>query len=189
DGRLGRSGGRPSPALGPVETPGREPRPRDLWLAGARALARASPRGVGATRVLRNGLPHALRPVLGHGEPGHGLGAPVRRQHAHVRRRAGRRARAARLAAPRRVAGGGRDMRPLRIAFLLPHYSRQSKSHMPVAMRMLSERGVVVDVIHPSDRVIHLSTLRVEHDLYVLKNTGGYALSLAGALHAQGAAI
>lgn len=77
----------------------------------------------------------------------------------------------------------------LRVGFLLPYYSRQSKSHMPAAMRMLSERGVRVDVIHPTDLVVQLSTLRAEHDLYVLKHTGSFTMSLAGALHARGAAI
>lgn len=80
-------------------------------------------------------------------------------------------------------------MKPLRIAFLLPHYGQQNKSHMPVVMRALQERGVVTDVIHPLGRAIDVSTVRVEHDLYVLKHTSGIALSLAGALHAQGAVI
>src|SRR5207244_8112822 len=38
-------------------------------------------------------------------------------------------------------------------------------------------------------RVIDLSTVRVEHDLYVLKQISGIPMSMAGALHAQGAAI
>jgi ribosomal protein S6--L-glutamate ligase len=80
-------------------------------------------------------------------------------------------------------------MKRVRIGFLLPHYSRESQSHMPRVMRALAERGVVVDVIHPSARAVDLSTLRVEHDLYVLKKTSDLALSIAGALHAQGAAI
>ena len=80
-------------------------------------------------------------------------------------------------------------MNPLSIGFLLPHYSQPSKSHLPVAMRILAERGVLVEVIHPSDRVFHVSTVQVDHDLYVLKNTSRLALSLAGALHTQGAAI
>ena len=40
-------------------------------------------------------------------------------------------------------------MKQMRIGFLLPNYSRESKSHMPRVMRALAERGVVVDVIHP----------------------------------------
>jgi ribosomal protein S6--L-glutamate ligase len=80
-------------------------------------------------------------------------------------------------------------MKPLRIGFLVPRYSRHSKSHMPRAMQSLSERGVVVDVILPADRAVDVSKLRVEHDLYVLKKTSDLALSMAGALHAQSAAI
>jgi ribosomal protein S6--L-glutamate ligase len=80
-------------------------------------------------------------------------------------------------------------MKGPRIGFLLPHYNQPSNSHMPVVMRTLAEWGATADVIHPSDRAIDVSTVRVEHDLYVLKNTGGLAMSLAGALHAQGAFI
>jgi ribosomal protein S6--L-glutamate ligase len=80
-------------------------------------------------------------------------------------------------------------MKPLRIGFLIPRYSRNSTSHFPRVMRALSDRGVAVDVVHPADRVIDLSTLRVDHDLYVLKKMTGLASSIAGALHAQGAAI
>ena len=80
-------------------------------------------------------------------------------------------------------------MKQLRIGFLLPRSSRDSVSYMPRVMLALSERGVIVDVIHPADRVVDLSTVQVEHDLYVLKRTGGLALSIAGALHAQGATI
>lgn len=80
-------------------------------------------------------------------------------------------------------------MKRLRIGFLLPRYSQPSSSHMPVAMGILAGWGVDVEVIHPSIGVVDVSTVRVRHDLYVLKRTGGLALSRAGALHAQGAAI
>ena len=80
-------------------------------------------------------------------------------------------------------------MKQVRIGFLLPGYSSESKSNMPRAMRALSDRGAIVDVIHPSPRVVDLSTLRVEHDLYVLKKISDFTLSIAGALHAQGATI
>lgn len=80
-------------------------------------------------------------------------------------------------------------MKPLRVGFLLPRYSRESKSQMPQVMRRLSDWGVFVDVVHPADRIRDVSTIRVEHDLYVLKKTSGLALTIAGALHAQGAAI
>src|SRR5919197_4245256 len=80
-------------------------------------------------------------------------------------------------------------MTPLRIGFLLPRYGEPNHSHMPVVMKELSQRGVILDVIQPVDRAVDLSAVRVEHDLYVLKRTNGLALSIAGALHAQGAAI
>jgi len=80
-------------------------------------------------------------------------------------------------------------MKRLRIGFLLPHYSHPWHHHMPVVMRALSEWGVVAEVIPLPERPVDLSTVRAEHDLYVLKKTSGLALSLAGALHAQGAAI
>jgi ribosomal protein S6--L-glutamate ligase len=80
-------------------------------------------------------------------------------------------------------------MKRVRIGFLLPGYASESKSNMPRAMRALSDRGAIVDVIHPSPRIVDLSTFRVEHDLYVLKKISDFTLSIAGALHAQGATI
>jgi ribosomal protein S6--L-glutamate ligase len=80
-------------------------------------------------------------------------------------------------------------MRRLRIGFLLPRYSRHSASQMPLVMRALTEAGVVVEVVRPTNRIVELSRLVVEHDLYVLKKISGLALSLAGALHSRGAAI
>src|SRR2546427_12439672 len=80
-------------------------------------------------------------------------------------------------------------MRKLRIGFLVPSYSPQSTSHMPTVMRALSDAGVIVDVIHPVKQMLELSDVRVEHGLYVLKKTSRLALSIAGALHAQGAVI
>src|ERR1041385_3624801 len=60
---------------------------------------------------------------------------------------------------------------------------------MPVVMRTLVEMGVIVDIVRPIRHVLDLRRLPVEHDLYVLKKKNGLALSLAGALHARGAAI
>jgi ribosomal protein S6--L-glutamate ligase len=79
-------------------------------------------------------------------------------------------------------------MNRLRIGFLLPDL-RHSSSYMPLVMQTLIDAGVIVDVIHPTDRLIDLSTVRVEHDLYVLRQMSGVAFSLAGTLHALGAAI
>src|SRR2546426_6550982 len=81
-------------------------------------------------------------------------------------------------------------MRALRIGFLFRRpYRAGFVSIFPKAMQALAEAGVVVDVIACNERLIDLSTVRVEHDLYVLKQISGIPMSLAGALHAQGAAI
>ena len=80
-------------------------------------------------------------------------------------------------------------MRKLRIGFLARSFSPQTGSYIPLVIRALEEFGAVVDLIHPAAGVTDLSTVRVEHDLYVLKQQSGLALSLAGVLHAQGAAI
>jgi ribosomal protein S6--L-glutamate ligase len=80
-------------------------------------------------------------------------------------------------------------MTRLRIGFLVPSYSADSRSRLPMVMRALADAGVVVDVVGAKGRIIDLSTVRIEHDLYVLKKIDGPALSIAGALHAQGAAI
>jgi ribosomal protein S6--L-glutamate ligase len=80
-------------------------------------------------------------------------------------------------------------MKKVRIGFLLPRYSRRSKSYMPAVVQILADADVIVDVIHPVEHMVDLAKLRVEHDLYVLRKTSGFALSLAGALHELGAAI
>lgn len=60
---------------------------------------------------------------------------------------------------------------------------------MPIVVQALAESGAVVDVIHPPKGMLDLSTIRVEHDIYVLRHTSGLSLSLAGALHNLGAVI
>ena len=81
-------------------------------------------------------------------------------------------------------------MRRVRIGFLLPHYSHKSRSFMPAIVRMLGESGAVAEVVHPVDQIVDLLQVRVEYDLYVLRNTSrGFSLSLAGALHELGATI
>ena len=54
--------------------------------------------------------------------------------------------------------------------------------------RVLSERGVKLDLLRPEERIVDLADLRVENDLYILKSGTELALSVAGALHALGAA-
>src|SRR5437016_13464965 len=80
-------------------------------------------------------------------------------------------------------------MKKPRIGFLLPKYSRRSRSYMPLVLEALAEAGAVVEVVHPVAHAVDLSTVRVEHDLYVLRKMSGLSLSLAGALHTLGAAL
>ena len=81
-------------------------------------------------------------------------------------------------------------MRNVRIGFLLPHYSHKSKSFMPAVVQMTGECGAIAEIVHPVDRIVDLSKVRVEHDLYVLRNaSSGFSLSVAGALHELGAVI
>jgi len=77
----------------------------------------------------------------------------------------------------------------LRIGFLLPHYSTRSRSFMPAVVQAVADLGAVVDIIHPVDHAVDLSEVRVEHDLYILRQTSRLSLSLAGALHGLGAVI
>ena len=60
---------------------------------------------------------------------------------------------------------------------------------MPDIVGLLTEFGAKVDVIDPEERSVDLATVRVEHDLYVLKQKTDLSLSLVGALHVAGAAI
>lgn len=81
-------------------------------------------------------------------------------------------------------------MRALRVAFLLKRpYAPNSVSRWPEVIRRLVDAGITVDVITSKRRMVDLSAIRVEHDLYVLKQISGLPLSIAGALHVQGAAI
>ncbi|HEV8455584.1 MAG TPA: hypothetical protein VGQ24_11860 [Gemmatimonadales bacterium] len=80
-------------------------------------------------------------------------------------------------------------MSKLRIAFLARSFSPQTTSYIPLVMQALTDAGAVVDHIHPLAGVTDLSKVRIDHDLHVLHQMDGFALSLAGALHAQGAAI
>jgi len=78
----------------------------------------------------------------------------------------------------------------LRIGMLLVKHPPERKSPIvPELVRLLEARGAQVDVLHPDESPTRLSSVRVAHDLYVLKSGTERALSLAGALHAQGARI
>jgi glutathione synthase/RimK-type ligase-like ATP-grasp enzyme len=76
----------------------------------------------------------------------------------------------------------------MRIAFVLKGPAAPHKLWSDVGQR-LAERGATVTFVHPDAQLTDLTQVRVEHDLYVLKYTSGIGLSLAGALHAAGAAI
>jgi ribosomal protein S6--L-glutamate ligase len=78
----------------------------------------------------------------------------------------------------------------MRIGMVMARHPRSKVSPiMPEVVRFLGERGATVETIHPEETLTDLSTARPEHDLYVLKSGTELALSLAGALHASGAAI
>ena len=81
-------------------------------------------------------------------------------------------------------------MRMKRIGFLMISSPHARKSPiMPEVVRLLSGWGAKVQVIHPDRQLLELSRLKVEHDLYILKARTDIALSIAGCLHEQGAAI
>jgi len=78
----------------------------------------------------------------------------------------------------------------MRIGMLLVKHPPERKSPiLPEIVSLLRQGGHSVDLIYPDESLTDLSRVRVEHDLYVLKSGSETALSLAGALHAQGANI
>jgi ribosomal protein S6--L-glutamate ligase len=78
----------------------------------------------------------------------------------------------------------------LKIAFLLVKHPPSRKSPiMPEVFELLRQRGAEVELVYPDEGVTDLARVRVEHDLYVLKSGTDRALSVAGALHAQGATV
>jgi ribosomal protein S6--L-glutamate ligase len=78
----------------------------------------------------------------------------------------------------------------VKIAFLAAKHPPGKESPiMPEVFRLLGERGAEVTLLYPDEELTDLARVRVEHDLYVLKSGTETALSLAGALHHQGAAI
>jgi ribosomal protein S6--L-glutamate ligase len=78
----------------------------------------------------------------------------------------------------------------MKIALLLTrHPDGGPSSTFREVVRLLRERGADVDVVYLDEQVTDLCELSVEHDLYVLKSCREIALSVAGALHALGAAI
>jgi ribosomal protein S6--L-glutamate ligase len=78
----------------------------------------------------------------------------------------------------------------MRIAMIMVrHPATRISPIMPKVVGLLRDWGAHVEVIEPDETATDLAGVRVEHDLYVLKSGTDLALSLAGALHAQGATI
>jgi ribosomal protein S6--L-glutamate ligase len=78
----------------------------------------------------------------------------------------------------------------MRIGFFVkPRRDTGTRSVAPDVIGLLAGRGVDVDVIDPGTRLTDLTALRPDCDLYVLKWRTETTLSIAGALHAAGAAI
>ena len=59
----------------------------------------------------------------------------------------------------------------------------------PEVLRLLSEWGVDIDLIYPHEQLTELANIRIDHDLYILKARTPLTVSVAGVLHAIGAAI
>lgn len=78
----------------------------------------------------------------------------------------------------------------MRIAVLLArHPSGHASPIFGDVLDGLRRRGHEVDAVFPDDEVVALEELYPRHDLYVLKCRSEMGLSLAAALHAQGAHI
>jgi ribosomal protein S6--L-glutamate ligase len=78
----------------------------------------------------------------------------------------------------------------MRIAILLArHPPRGRNPIMPEVVRLLGSWGADVAACYPDEETTILDDVVADHDLYVLKSGSETALSVAGALHACGAAI
>src|SRR5438067_3757662 len=68
-------------------------------------------------------------------------------------------------------------------------YAPTDKSHMPEVVRLLAEWGATAEPVHLGDELIDLARIRVDYDLYVLKDKSDLAMRVAAALHAAEAAL
>src|SRR5436309_2819081 len=68
-------------------------------------------------------------------------------------------------------------------------YAPTDKSHMPEVVRLLAEWGATAEPVHLGDELIDLARIRVDYDLYVLKDKSDLAMRVAAALHTAGAAL
>jgi ribosomal protein S6--L-glutamate ligase len=79
---------------------------------------------------------------------------------------------------------------PLRICLLLARHPPGHVSPiMPDVRRLLAAAGAEVSSLYPDEELTDLVDTPDAHDLYVLKSGTEAALSVAGALHAAGAAV
>src|SRR5437870_3977715 len=77
----------------------------------------------------------------------------------------------------------------VRIGLLMGRYAPTDKSHMPEVVRLLTGWGATAEPVHVGDELIELARIRVDYDLYVLKDKSDLAMRVAAALHAAGAAL
>jgi ribosomal protein S6--L-glutamate ligase len=78
----------------------------------------------------------------------------------------------------------------MHIGFLMVRYGPERHSPIvPELIRLLKVRRHTVDLLLPDEGSIDLESLRADCDLYVLKSGTETALSVAGALDAQGASM
>ena len=77
----------------------------------------------------------------------------------------------------------------MRIGLLMGRYAPTDKSHMPEVVRLLAEWGATAEPVHLGDELIDLARIRVDYDLYVLKDKSELAMRVAAALHTAGAAL
>src|SRR5438477_305131 len=68
-------------------------------------------------------------------------------------------------------------------------YAPTDKSHMPEVVRLLAAWGATAEPVHLGDELIELARIRVDYDLYVLKDKSDLAMRVAAALHAAEAAL
>lgn len=76
----------------------------------------------------------------------------------------------------------------LRIAILMGR-SFTDERGMPEVVRLLGELGATARLLHLGDDLIDVARLRLEYDLYVLKNRKDLGMSVAAELHRAGAAL
>ncbi|HXL11882.1 MAG TPA: hypothetical protein VN955_10845, partial [Gemmatimonadales bacterium] len=77
----------------------------------------------------------------------------------------------------------------MRIGLLMGRYAPTDKSHMPEVVRLLAAWGATAEPVHLGDELIELARIRVDYDLYVLKDKSDLAMRVAAALHAAEAAL